>query len=68
MKCHENSCNENAYVTVYWPGQVPPPVYCPLHAQKAANILRAMGTPVHVEPPWYESVEETEKKDDRNGK
>jgi hypothetical protein len=49
-KCHDEHCELPAVVRVFWPGQVPPPVFCAEHASKALLIARAIGCPVAAAP------------------
>jgi hypothetical protein len=49
MTCTQHDCQADAIVRVFWPGRVPPPVYCLLHAVLAERILQAMGCPVASE-------------------
>lgn len=49
-KCSQVGCDVLPCIKVYWPGKVPPPIYCVDHAQKAKDILGHIGTPVVIEP------------------
>lgn len=55
-ECGEMNCMKPATHVVYWPGRVPPPVYCHWHALKAVAILDLMGCPVK-----YEEIKENGK-------
>jgi hypothetical protein len=63
MKCAQTVCTQEAVNTVYWPGKVPPPVYCEDCTVKAVQILGVMGVgvaviplPIEEEFPEHESI------------
>lgn len=43
MNCSQDKCESPATVRIFWPGKVPPPVYCDEHAAKARRVLEALG-------------------------
>jgi len=58
MTCNQNNCQEPATFRVFWPGKVPPPVYCEEHMNMARRISNAMGCPVSIMHISEEEVED----------
>lgn len=43
MNCSTRTCAEPAEFRVYWPGEVPPPVYCERCRNRALAIAETLG-------------------------